>query len=284
MKRTFFFGRIKGVLVWAILVATPFANATAAPMLVKAPPPPAAFSWAGFYIGANAGGTWGNMAPGFADSDIGNYLTFGAGQTTNLGLVNSVGTMSFSNGGAIVGGQIGYLWQLNAIVFGGEADLQYFNPKGLGAHVGAYSDGVPFAFNESTSGSWLATFRARIGVPVNHFLFYVTPGIAVARLSFNSSFADAETSPPRVSAGLASNLSSTQTRFGPAIGGGIEYAFNNHWSIRAEDIYVQFDHLGGAASALPTSGVVNPPAFFSLFNYAGVLRDNIVRGAINYRF
>lgn len=276
-------GCIRVLLVSASLVASP-AAASAAPMVTKAPPQATVLSWTGLYIGMNAGTTWGNIAPGFADNDIGNYLTFGAGQAANVGLVNSVGMTPFNNSGAVAGGQIGYLWQFNTVVFGGEADLQYFNPKGSASRAGAYSDGVPFAFSESTSGSWLATFRARIGVPVDHFLFYVTPGIAVARLSFNSSFADAETSPPRVSAGLVSDLSSTQTRIGPAIGGGVEYAFNEHWSMRAEDIYVRFDHLGGAVSALPTSGVVSPPAFFSLFTYAGVLSDNIVRGAINYRF
>ena len=102
--------------------------------------------------------------------------------------------MPLNNGGMIGGVQVGYQRQFNPFVFGLEADFQYFNPRGSATHAGAYSDGVPFAFDVTTSGSWLTTIRARIGVPVNHFLFYMTPGIAVARLSMTSSFADAETS------------------------------------------------------------------------------------------
>ncbi len=59
------------------------------------PPPVAAYNWAGFYLGANAGYEWGKI--------------------TNLGL---------DPNGAMGGLQAGYNWQYGEFVFGGETDIQ----------------------------------------------------------------------------------------------------------------------------------------------------------------
>src|SRR5580704_3725486 len=73
-------------------------SASAADLALKAPPPPApVYSWTGWYVGLNLGGSFGRA---------GDTTTFGAGPT----LLSST---SSRLDGVIGGGQIGYNWQVN---------------------------------------------------------------------------------------------------------------------------------------------------------------------------
>jgi len=119
-----------------------------APMYV-----PPAFTWTGFYIGANAGYGWGSVresAPiGFHDTD-----------------------------GFIGGGQIGYNYQVGQVVFGVEADFQ-------GADLSSRVDNV-FGDYATTELNWFGTVRGRIGFAIDRFLPYVTAGFAYGNV--NTSF------------------------------------------------------------------------------------------------
>jgi outer membrane immunogenic protein len=68
---------------------------------------PPAFSWAGFYIGVNAGLGWANSgAINITDPRVGQVN------------MNTVGKTGF-----VGGGQIGYNWQHERWVFGLETDI-----------------------------------------------------------------------------------------------------------------------------------------------------------------
>src|SRR5580692_9651002 len=58
------FGTFGHIAVTALLIAAPLGVASAADMPVKAPPapPPPAFNWSGFYVGAYAGAAWMDQA------------------------------------------------------------------------------------------------------------------------------------------------------------------------------------------------------------------------------
>ncbi len=99
-------------------------GAAAADMPIKAPvykapvvAPP--YNWSGFYIGLNAGYSWGHQ-----DNDL---------------VVAATGATIFSNSdkldGFIGGGQIGYNWQSDHWVFGLEADFQGSGQKADGTNV-----------------------------------------------------------------------------------------------------------------------------------------------------
>lgn len=103
---------------------------------------PPAFTWTGFYIGANAGYGWGNVN------------TNGFGQVGDLD-------------GFVGGGQIGYNYQIGQFVVGAEADLQ-------GADL---STGGNF-YGASVKTEYFGTVRARVGVAFDRFMPYITGGWA----------------------------------------------------------------------------------------------------------
>jgi outer membrane immunogenic protein len=173
------------------------------PMPAKAPPiyvePP--FSWTGFYVGINGGGAWGS-------SDFSAPLSTG----------------SFDLRGGLVGGTLGYNWQMNALVLGLEGDLDWANISGSVACAPGVCE---------TRNNWLGTFRGRLGYAMGRFMPYVTGGLAVGGVKTSvTGFADSST-----------------TRTGWTVGGGLEYAVSGPWSIKVEYDYVDL----GRASA-PVAG------------------------------
>ncbi len=176
------------------------------------------YNWTGFYVGINGGGGWGHSdfsAP-FAGS-------------SNLS-------------GGLVGGTLGYNWQMNQVVFGLETDLDWSNIRGSSA-CGA-------GFSCETKNNWLGTFRGRIGYAADRFMPYVTGGLAYGG----------------VKGSVAGIGSSSQTKTGWTLGGGVEFAVAGPWTAKLEYLYVD---LGNVDSTLGSTN-----------NF----HTNIVRAGLNYRF
>lgn len=105
-----------------------------------------AFTWTGFYVGANAGYAWGNV-------NAGSFAT----RTVNIGDLD----------GFTGGGQIGYNYQINQFVLGVETDIQ-------GADLNTGSN----VFGDRVRTEYFGTVRARVGVAFDRFLPYITGGWA----------------------------------------------------------------------------------------------------------
>jgi outer membrane immunogenic protein len=193
-----------------------------APVYVEPP-----FSWTGFYAGINGGYGWG----------------------TSTWDVTGFGSTDFNVSGAVVGGTLGYNWQMGSTVLGLEGDLDWSNIKGS-----TTSAVCPTASCE-TRNNWLATTRGRIGYAFGRLLPYVTGGAA---------FGDIKMSP----AGLGSE---TETRVGWTLGGGVEAAIAGPWSAKLEYLYTDLGKATCSAAACGASTDVG-------------LRTNLVRGGINYHF
>ena len=245
------------LLASALFISASAGSVMAAEMPVKAAPAPIeAPTWTGWYVGVNAGGVWGETDPGLIVNDaLGRYFTFGVpGQAANLNAVEAANP-SFENRGWTAGGQVGYNVQSGIMVFGGEADFEYFHPSGSFSTTGTLPGTVTipgggpvvFTVNNSASADWLATFRARVGVTNGNWLFFGTVGAAVAQLNFSGSYADNSTAPPQISGSLRSNFSLSEVRAGITAGGGVEWAIDRHWSLRTEYLYVQIN--GSSANA-----------------------------------
>ena len=196
---------MKKLLLATMALAALAVPVQAADMPVKAQPPAIvaeAWSWTGFYVGATFGAVWGDD------------------QITNLSLVpNFVGTRDRIRG-AIAGGTVGVNWQTGRFVLGAEADWSWSS-----ANV-TYSTFVcnPLLCHESWK--WFGTVRGRAGVTYERALLYVTGGAVFTH--FKSEL------------GTLDNGSGSVT--GWTVGGGVEFALSQSWSVKAEYLYLGLGH------------------------------------------
>ena len=222
-------------------------NAFAADMPVKAPivAPAAVFSWTGFYVGGHGGVAW---------LDHSQTIT-----TQSTSCTEAFGTptkCSVDASGAVFGGQVGFNWQVNQLVFGIEADASWTNLKKTAVYT---TFGFPFTLNDKVE--WLSSVRGRLGFAIGQTLVYGTGGVA---------FANFDAGWQRNTAGGRNQLDKTVT--GWVAGGGIEHAFTRNWSARAE-----FLHYGLGKST-------NSNNYFGQ-TYSTVFRHDVsvVRLGINFR-
>jgi outer membrane immunogenic protein len=166
--------KIKGFLLATAAGSLAAPVAHAADLAVKAPPRApvvAAPSWAGFYIGVNAGGYWQETASTFA---------FYRPTTSNLGFIG--------------GGQLGYNWQSGNLVLGIEGDWDWLSGKG--------SEQMAFPVMQNRM-SWLATVRGRAGLAVGNTLVYATGGLAIAELKDSVTYSTTTFSDRKTRLGIA---------------------------------------------------------------------------------
>jgi outer membrane immunogenic protein len=260
------------------LLAVSAAPAVAADMAVKAPPMVASLpSWTGFYIGINGGGAWGTT--GSSTSNVGPDFFFAP---ANVPAVTAGASRSFDNSGGLAGGQIGYLFQSGKGIFGIEASFDWANFNGStsnGPTVYTVTPGSTFAWNLRASSDFLATFTGRVGYDMGSWYPYLTGGAAVAHLKYSANFIDTF---------YPSNVTSSFSRdaVGWVIGLGAEWRVADHWMLRGEYLYMDFDSFGGNGVIACTAGVgaCGVPANSTTFNYSAKFRENVGRVALSYRF
>ena len=104
-------------------------------------------------------------------------------------------------------------------------------------------------------------------------MVYGTGGIAVTDISSGFTFVDT----------FASNASGSfsTTKVGFVVGGGVEAAVWNGWSIKAEYLYADFGATSTNSNNFVSSGVAIPATSFT---HSDNLKANILRVGINYRF
>jgi outer membrane immunogenic protein len=269
-------------------------TAGAADLPVKAAPMPApipVFSWTGFYIGANAGGAW---TPNNGGSDFGPlfppFLVLPPAAAIPTIIPGQLDTLAGTgrNSGFIGGGQIGYNWQVKQFVFGVEADAIGTDLRGSTASnsrtFGPPLFAVPVTQTVTVNFGnidWMASFRGRAGFAVDRALFYVTGGAAVAGIGGSSTTVvngPGISIPPGTF--TASNGGST-TRWGWTVGGGIEWAFNNNWSVAGEYRHTDFGNRGITFN-IP-SGLAAGPIFATGTSSSRLTVDQAT-ARLNYRF
>jgi outer membrane immunogenic protein len=172
---------------------------------VFAPPPPV-FSWTGLYIGGQAGYQWGTSDP----------------RLVTAGGAFVAGEPSYNNEGVVGGGHAGFNYQVSQFVFGIEGDIEGTSYSGSGLSTGG-------AFRSSTRDDIEGSVRGRAGFAWDRVLFYGTGGVAFA--SIDNSFG---------LAGGPSLFAATSGRVGWTAGGGVEYAIDPNWSVRAEYRYTDY--------------------------------------------
>jgi outer membrane immunogenic protein len=223
--------------------------AMAADMPLKAPPPPVVFSWTGCYVGIEGGGAWGrskhtqSQAP-FANQDF----------TPRFDISGGLGGFEYG-----CNQQFGGNW-----VFGIEGDISWSGKKGSSLETGpAGVLGGTATWSDETREKWLSTSRMRVGWTWDRAWLYVTGGFAAARLETN------------VTSPVLGTFSDKRTAYGWVAGAGLEYAFWNNWSLKAEYLYVNFDTT--------TFFTIAPVVALSSNRWVRA-DDHIFRVGLNWRF
>jgi outer membrane immunogenic protein len=212
--------------------------------LPQAPPAPApvapvayappVYNWTGFYIGGHVGG-------GYANSSWTDIFT-GANDTFDSGV------------GFLGGAQVGANYQFSALVLGVEGDFSWTDLNGSG------TDSIGDTIN--TSPQWTSTVTGRIGAAFDRLLIYGKGGLALAE--DQSTLTD-----------LAGNTATTSfTRTGWTVGGGLEYALSDNWSAKIEYDYLAFGSQP-LNFATPVLGAVTSNANLNVQE---------VKAGINFRF
>jgi outer membrane immunogenic protein len=196
-----------GLLALGMAAPASAADLAARPY-TKAPPAPVAaiYDWTGFYIGINGGGGSGRKCWDFVSPATGLLAPEGCHDAT----------------GGTVGGQIGYRWQMASWVFGVEGQGNWADFSGSNTSLLFAPD-----FNRSRIDAF-GLITGQIGYAWNNVLFYVKGGAAVTGDKY-------EAFGGTTGALLAST---SETRWGGAVGAGLEYGFAPNWSVG-----VEYDHL-----------------------------------------
>ena len=186
---------LTGVSAGAMAADLPARNKAPAAPMTYVPP---AFTWTGFYGGFNTGISYANFGPNFG-----------------------------TGAGLLLGGGVGFNYQVGQVVAGAEVDYDF-------SRDGVRGNGIL-----GPTKAWatqVSTLRARVGYAMDRTLFYVTGGYAGATIHEEA---------------LAVPASESHWRNGLAIGGGVEYAITNNVTAKIEDIYTRYgskQYFGGTVA------------------------------------
>lgn len=195
--------------------------------------PVPAFTWTGLYLGGQIGYAWSRDT------------------LSGWGLGYAFSGVNYEPNGIVGGAHAGYNFQFNQFVLGLEGDVEGTGvSKSYGWGAVTYGSQIP------VQGS----IRGRLGFALDRALFYATGGAAFAGVTntYQSFFG---------------YNSIGRSLAGWTLGGGLEYAINNNWSIRAEYRYADFGTTTDYPFAAVPAGAVSRH-----------ITENAVRAGFSYRF
>jgi outer membrane immunogenic protein len=276
------------------LLALPAMAADMAPFY-RAPLPIALVSWAGPYVGATLGGGWTdndvNEAVGatFCNPVVAGCTAEPAASAALAAAVPS--TLSTRHSGAVGGGEFGYNWQMGQFLLGFEADISGSTiaggtfTSGASAVAGFPANTVAVTASANAKVDYIGTVRGRAGYLVlPPLLTYLTAGLAYGGASSNTTLAESVDGPCPCGASPAVHVSNSAPRLGWTFGGGVEYMFAPHWTVKAE--YLYYD-LGSVTYALPPivqTTAAGVPFFGATTASHVAFTGNIARAGVNFGF
>jgi outer membrane immunogenic protein len=250
MKRfAIFLGSALAIAIVQTLTAGPAPLPSGKEMKEVAPAPPPECNWTGFYIGVLGGYSWGDIHLRDEDDPLDDAY-------------------HFDQNGFIGGGGVGLNWQIGMFVIGTELTFAggdwsdsatIENPAGITVGEGR------------VDSNWLGTVATRVGISFwhDHILLFAKGGVGFTRWEYHTDEVfDLE----------RAHLND-DVRTGGLVGGGLEFAFNCHWSVKVEYNHIFF---GDDDENVVERG----PGGFSevtTFHANSADRDSIVAG-LNFKF
>jgi len=197
---------------------------------------------------------------------------------------------TYSLGASVIaGGTAGYNWQFGRTVAGIEGEFGYIHLSGSGvlpfiAGAACGSAANPCVATLSTTvGNWYGTAAVRLGVTgdainsafSNHVLFYAKGGAAVTRLS------GSEIIVPSPIGTLGAAFFGARDVWGFAAGGGLEWAVDQNWSVKAEYEYLGFRDSVTSCGILPVGALGGGGTWCTQTSIGGIQTGKV---GVNRRF
>lgn len=213
------------------------------------------FNWSGCYLGGYIGGAW----------NAENVTT------TDLNFYSGLDRWTYDLDSSFIGGgTLGCNWQPvgSPFVFGIEGELGFVNLEGEAfdpffANNAAVAPGI---VSSTKVGDWYGMITGRLGYAWDRAMVYVKGGAA---------FVDVEHSVFDGWGGVNIATAAKDSLATWTLGGGLEYAFDWNWSLKAEYMYIGLD---GAT----TCGVANVGGTFCWdHDLEGI---HTAKVGLNYRF
>jgi opacity protein-like surface antigen len=180
------------------------------------------------------------------------------------------GAFSMNLRGGLIGGTLGYNWQLSNVVLGLEGDdaAAWIEGSTVGTLPlpNGNCGGLPPHCDSNLRA--LGTFRGRVGWAIDRYLPYVTGGLAVGSLHGHEG--------DTLLNGAVGDGTKTVTAW--TLGGGIEAMICPNWSIKAEYLHVDLGKhavFNDAIPAFPTPVIFAQNVRFT---------TDVVRVGLNYKF
>ena len=220
----------------AALAMTIAAPARAADLPLKTETPFAArFTWTGCYLGGHLGG-------GFSRKDITDPVQLVQDSFAAAPVTTGITTVSPSPTGAVIGGQIGCDYEFaSSWVIGIEGSASGSTMKD------SRTVGLPLSIPDTelvkARVEFLSSVTARVGYAFDNVLIYGRGGVALAQDRYNVIGS---------LAGTPFGFEGLDNRIGWTAGGGVEWAFSQHWSTS-----VEYDHYAFGHSRILMSDPIN---------------------------
>jgi outer membrane immunogenic protein len=250
--------------------------------------------WTGFYIGANAGFSWGEADEDLSETETIRERIFQDFGTPGEMLISEVivSSLTTENSGSadlvgpLGGAQAGFNWQAGSFLFGIESDLQVTGQDGRLQICPAPCGPGDSLFASDYGIDWFGTLRGRAGFVVGkRALLYGTGGLAYGHV--NADIAAGTVG------GILTLTDFDDTRLGWSAGAGVELPIGRRWSLKAEYLHIDLGRADlGSTTSLPLIIIVPGPGagFTTVFDGTVTtersveLTDEVFRVGLNYRF
>jgi outer membrane immunogenic protein len=237
-------------------------------------PPPPIFTWTGIYIGGQVGYAWAS----------GSNRVSGVDPFTGIAFNSSIGR---NPNGVIGGANVGFNYQIpgwnwfssSGVVIGLEGSVDGTSLSNTAAL--AFPSGT--VLTAHTRADVQGSIRGRLGIAWDRALFYATGGVAFGGFNTDFSiFGPAFVSPAGVPFGAFGGTSNfSKTRVGWTVGGGIQYAITNNWSVRAEYRYTDWGRINNTLFSGDAFALAFPGVGFVGNRH---IQQNQVQAGIDYKF
>jgi outer membrane immunogenic protein len=254
-------------------------------MPLKVPPMPAAFNWTGCYLGGYLGGAGQNGNTVFTDLGNTNFPSYSGG----VSAARLIGPHAWNvdlGGSVIGGGTIGCNWQPSgsSFVFGveGEGGYMHLSGQAFDPNTLLGTQTVLDVLGSAKVGDWYGMMTARLGYAWGNVLLYAKGGVAF--VSNRASVTDA-CNAAGCGNWLIATLGSSSASANGTVGGGLEWAFAQNWSIKGEYMFIGMGNSAdivscGTATAPSGANVGGGPFCFN-HSFAGIHTGKV---GLNYRF